>query len=586
MMLVMLACAGQAADPAGVGGSRRAAPRCGQAKTGATGPWLATHPATAAACGLLKIDSCAELCRKNHRCKAWQWMQPSPGSKGTADCYLKSEAGLAPNGASTAGEIIRPPPPSPPPPLPPPPPFATTATVATELERKIVLYGYGNELAFQSLNDSVLNAAIAASGAVIGRYPGGTPSDYWDWQSGWATDLKGYAGPRPATPTTWAEYTKATETTFSVFDTNQLTRNLSYAIAGLKAHEAAGQVIQYVELGNEMYDSSRSDVMAAYPNGSAYAAKMAEWTREIKAAFPQAHVALIGCRWNAYRKAREDDWNKQVLQNPISAQADAATFHIYCPFDENDNSSSPVNLGKHLAQAFFRVEQNKQHVAMTVPAQMALWVTEMGIYPAGPLLWTWLEALFYVLMDLLLPQIEQLEILTPYCLVCGDPTAPSFVTSARDAVVPPSQAGDVPWALSLKGHAQSIVFRAAKISGGGTMTPLSFDGNPVLDPSVASSRALVGWQFRMSTSSFVIVNAGAAGATVNLQHLLRSAATQSLDGRSGSATDESCSYYGSFPKALADLTRPGMMPTELGTLSGKCAGTLTLPAYGIVTIHS
>ena len=44
----MLAYAGQAADPAGVGGSRRAAPRCGQAKTGATGPWLATHPATAA----------------------------------------------------------------------------------------------------------------------------------------------------------------------------------------------------------------------------------------------------------------------------------------------------------------------------------------------------------------------------------------------------------------------------------------------------------------------------------------------------------------------------------------------------------
>ena len=87
---------------------------------------------------------------------------------------------------------------------------------------------------------------------------------------------------------------------------------------------------------------------------------------------------------------------------------------------------------------------------------------------------------------------------------------------------------------------------------------------------MASSRALIGWQFRMSTSSFVIVNAGAAGATVNLQHLLRSAATQSLDGQSGSATDESCSYYGSFPKALADLTRPGMMPTELGTLSGKC----------------
>ena len=30
-----------------------------------------------------------------------------------------------------------------------------------------------------------------------------------------------------------------------------------------------------MELGNEMYDSSRADVMAAYPNGSVYAQKMA-----------------------------------------------------------------------------------------------------------------------------------------------------------------------------------------------------------------------------------------------------------------------------------------------------------------------
>ena len=38
-------------------------------------------------------------------------------------------------------------------------------------------------------------------------------------------------------------------------------------LSGLKVHEAAGSEIKYVELGNEMYDSSRADVMAAYPNG-------------------------------------------------------------------------------------------------------------------------------------------------------------------------------------------------------------------------------------------------------------------------------------------------------------------------------
>ena len=97
--------------------------------------------------------------------------------------------------------------------------------------------------------------------------------------------------------------------------------------------------IRYVELGNEMYDDSRADVVAAYPNGSVYAEKMAEWTRAIKHAFPRVQVALIGCRWNAYRKEREDEWNKQVLQNPVSTEADAATFHIYCTRHQRISSS-------------------------------------------------------------------------------------------------------------------------------------------------------------------------------------------------------------------------------------------------------
>ena len=128
------------------------------------------------------------------------------------------------------------------------------------------------------------------------------------------------------------------------------------------------------------YDSSRADVVAAYPNGSVYADKMAGWTSAIHAAFPAAKVALIGVRWNSYRKEREDTWNKQVLQSPVSAGADAATLHIYCPWDESNNASDPADMASHLAQAFFRVAQNKAHVAATVPARLRVWVTEMGVY--------------------------------------------------------------------------------------------------------------------------------------------------------------------------------------------------------------
>ena len=117
---------------------------------------------------------------------------------------------------------------------------------------------------------------------------------------------------------------------------------------------------------------------------------------------------------------------------------------------------------------------------------------------------------------------------TPYCLVCGDPTAPSFITASENANVPPSsQAGSVPWKLSLKGHAQSLIFQAAKgaadhrratngsgrqmeRSSVGKMAPLYFAQNPELDSSVSGSRALLGWRF--GAAAMVVINAGPATA--------------------------------------------------------------------------
>lgn len=289
-----------------------------------------------------------------------------------------------------------------------------------------------------------------------------------------------------------------------------------------------------------------------------------------------------------------------MLQNPVSAHADAATLHIYCPLDEQHNGSDPANVASHLATAFYRADKNKKTVANEIPSHLRVWVTEMGVYPGGPLLWTWLEALFYVLMDILLPQTQRIDILTPYCLVCGDPTAPSFITSTNNAVVPPKDAGKVPWSLSLKGHAQSMVFKAAR--GAGVMTPLEFPGNRPLDPKVPGSKTLVGWLFghessksnatmsttgdrtdinaRTTTSTgnttttMLVVNAGGASVEVKFSDFLEC------------ATGTGCRCTGSYPKRARDITRSGMAVTDLGSMDGDCAGnnTLLIPPYGIVTV--
>ena len=316
---------------------------------------------------------------------------------------------------------------------------------------------------------------------------------------------------------------------------------------------------------------------------------MSEWTHAIHAIFPMAKVALIGERYNDYSNPREDNWNREVLQNPVSAHADAATLHIYCPLDEQHVSSDPANVAKHLATAFYRVSKNEQTVATQIPAHLRVWVTEMGVYPGGALLWTWLEALFYALMDVLLPRIRRIDILTPYCLVCGDPTAPSFITDTENAVVPPADAGKVPWSLSLKGHAQSMVFMAARDAD--VMMPLEFSENRPLDPNTPGSDTLVGWLFaqnstnddtRIDRGSFsatnatmVIVNAGAASVDVKFGDLFPC----------GTGGTTSCRCVGSYPKHAHDVVRPGVSVSDLGSLSGDCEGDqVTIPAYGIVTV--
>jgi len=219
-------------------------------------------------------------------------------------------------------------------------PGVTTISVDVSAGRDVPRFGFGNELVLQSTNDSKVAAALKGSGGTITRYPGGTPSDYWKWDQGWISpnspcseSMKCTTGNYPerqTTPAQWRSFLDKSAITDSVLDLCQMTCNLTYELAGLRAHAAAGTPIKFVELGNEMYDSTRADVMAKYPQPRDYADAMLPWIDAIKKEWPEAQVALVGERWNEYHNPREDAWNEQVLQSSAGAKADAATLHIYC----------------------------------------------------------------------------------------------------------------------------------------------------------------------------------------------------------------------------------------------------------------
>jgi len=176
--------------------------------------------------------------------------------------------------------------------------------------------------------------------------------------------------------------------------------------------------VTHVELGNEMYDATRPDVLAAYPSPSDYADKMANWTAAIKAAYPLAKVALDGLAntWDARTLA----WNGQVLQNPVSS---GARMQPSCYPGLPPVETFPALL----ALAFSTMDGYDSYIATTIPDRMEVWVTESGTWETN-ITNTWLQGLWHGTLLSLLPRIRRVSVILPYCASCADPNMPSFVS--------------------------------------------------------------------------------------------------------------------------------------------------------------
>jgi hypothetical protein len=136
---------------------------------------------------------------------------------------------------------------------------------------------------------------------------------------------------RAATPAGWAAFASNSGSTHTVIVLNQLTGTLENALAGLAAHRAAGTAVDRIECGNEMYDSSRPDVVAAYPTGRNYTDKMVSWAARVKREHPRADVALLAMTWRPEMDARATAWNDEVFNVPpeLLSNITAATMHPY-----------------------------------------------------------------------------------------------------------------------------------------------------------------------------------------------------------------------------------------------------------------
>ena len=186
----------------------------------------------------------------------------------------------------------------------------------------------------------------------------------------------------------------------------------------------------------------------------------------------------------------------------------------------------------------------------------------MGLYPAGPLDGTWLHALFYTALDMQLPAaLPALDVLIPYCFMCGDATASSFTTLQYGPVIPPSQSGKVAVVRTPSGEAQALLFQALEHAT--QMSPLEFSPNPVLTPDELRSRQVLGWELKGSTVQWVVLNQGQA---IELE----------FEGDSV----VSCLH----PATQEDVTRHGLLVSELVYSTPRFDDhKVLLPAFALCT---
>ena len=387
--------------------------------------------------------------------------------------------------------------------------------------RNTPLLGSGNELVWQNVSDPNLIASTIKLKNSIGRYPGGTPSDYWNWEKGWASDVPSTDPIKYTPPKKWYKWANSVNLKSTVLVVNQLTNTLDYAIEGLNEHKNSGTNIKYVELGNEMYDNTRPDVLAKYPKPIDYALAMVNWTKQIKQIFPEAKIALIGVRWDTQDASqRELTWNKQVLQNPISYQADAATLHIYCNL--YGGIKSVDDYGLFLNGAFTYVENNRQNANNTIPNKFRLWVTELGTFSIGNMQNTWLYGLYHGILIMELLTISRIDIILPYCLVCQASASSSLTT--LNGSIPINPKSKLNWIKTMKGAVEELIYDAFNFNDSNFKSnKLIFNPNPPLfnkGKKIEKSKSLIGWfNNKYGKIRLIIMNIGFNLVNISLPKL-------------------------------------------------------------------
>ncbi|MCO6498011.1 MAG: hypothetical protein J5I50_10140 [Chitinophagaceae bacterium] len=195
------------------------------------------------------------------------------------------------------------------------------------------------------------------------RYPGGTVTHKWDWRVGWVPGRNNTVKHPLEHLADLALYLDAKV----MFDLDIVNSTVEDQIEMLQTVEAMGVTIEYLELGNELF--LKDNFPDIFPTGTEYAARVATWLPELRAAYPNAKIAAcLNGKTLPATDTRGNQWNAKVLQyfSNNNVELDAYTFHIY------------VGKNQTFDARISDFETVKGAIASDISGK-EIWVTEYGV---------------------------------------------------------------------------------------------------------------------------------------------------------------------------------------------------------------
>ncbi|HZL07703.1 MAG TPA: hypothetical protein VFC50_00730 [Candidatus Dormibacteraeota bacterium] len=358
------------------------------------------------------------------------------------------------------------------------------------------------------------------------------------------------------------------------------TWGLNFQIAMLQKAQSMGISVKYIELGNELYDTSNADFVYYFPSVQDYINRVNAWIPVLKQDFPQAKIAIVGAQGNICQHAPgqspntgEPAWD-QALFSGVHGE-DAVVFHTY--YTSNILSGGSVNNAQDLATLLSTATQDcisgvQNYRLNLLPNGVTAWITEWNLWIDQGVLeqGSWAQGLTEASYALDLANQPKVELINNHDLVSNQIWGSLFVNSGAFLTSVQNQTIDTPtpvpttqqFGMTSAGFTLSALERS--LHGATNTTPLSFSSNPNI--ANTSVPGLMGQSFIVNgKTNLYFVNLSPTSENINLGNL---------------SGNYSVLQYASSPTNFV-TGNSSISPT-----TSTATNTVTVPGYSVTSLVS